>query len=173
MQQNNNEPKRSILEDYLPRPKPRKTPKARYIKPKSVKQLEEDHMRWKCRNKKYPDMPEFKNMFRDDTANGLTDCIKCWLTINGYFAARVNTQGTYSKKLGRYIKSGATKGMADITSVINGRHVSIEVKIGKDKPRELQLQRQKEIEAAGGVYIFVKSLDNFLEQVENMLHNIK
>ena len=84
----------------------------------------------------------------------------------------LNTQGTYNKKLGKYIYSGAKRGMADISAVINGKHISIEVKVGKDKPRPEQLKVKEQVEQAGGVYIFVSSFDNFLSQIAEYENNI-
>jgi len=85
---------------------------------------------------------------------------------DGHFAGRVNTTGTYSQKLGRFIHSGARKGMADVTAVINGLHVSIEVKTGNDKLRPEQMKVRDEVKAAGGVYMVVTSFDNFMEQIK-------
>jgi len=145
----------------------KKQPKYRYIKPESVKELERLHFERK--KAKYPNMPyPIKTTFRDDTANGLTRCIVSWLELHGHFAGRVNTTGTYSAKLGKYIHSGSRRGMADITSIIDGKHVSIEVKIGRDKLRLDQIKVKREIEASGGVYIVASSFDNFLEQIKNI-----
>ena len=59
--------------------------------------------------------------------------------------------------------------MADINAVVKGKSISIEVKIGKDKIRESQLKVKREIEAAGGVYLIVRSFDDFLEQFEQYI----
>jgi hypothetical protein len=56
--------------------------------------------------------------------------------------------------------------MADITAVVNGRHVSIEVKTGRDKPRPEQMNVKRQIEDAGGIYIFVRTFEDFLEQIQ-------
>jgi hypothetical protein len=37
---------------------------------------------------------------------------------------------------------------------------------GRDKPRPEQLRAKREIEHAGGIYIFVHSFDEFLEQIK-------
>jgi hypothetical protein len=58
--------------------------------------------------------------------------------------------------------------MADITAVVNGRHVSIEVKTGRDKPQPEQMKMKSQIEHAGGMYIFVHSFDEFLEQIQRL-----
>jgi Holliday junction resolvase len=56
--------------------------------------------------------------------------------------------------------------MADITAVVNGKHVSIEVKTGRDKPRPEQMKVKQQIEHAGGIYIFVRTFEDFLEQIQ-------
>jgi hypothetical protein len=56
--------------------------------------------------------------------------------------------------------------MADITAVIKGQHVSIEVKYGRDRIRPEQMKVKQEIEEAGGRYIIASSFDNFLEQIK-------
>jgi len=145
----------------------RKTPKPRYLKPESVKAFEREYDNWYYAGKNLP--YTVKSTFRDDTANQLTKLIVAYCKVNGYFAARVNSTGTYSVKLGKYIHSGAKAGMADVTAVINGKHVSIEIKAGKDKPRAEQLQVQNEIKAAGGEYWFVHSFNEFLKLLSEKL----
>lgn len=145
----------------------RKKAKPGYKKPDSIKELERLH--FEAKKALHSDVPYLvQTKFRDDTANELTRCIIAWLKLNGNFGARVNSMGTYSAKLGKYIRSGSTKGMADITSIINGRHVSIEVKTGKDRMRPEQWKVKNEVEQAGGVYLIASSFDNFLEQVKNI-----
>jgi len=144
----------------------KKTPKARYVKPQSVKELE--RLNFDAKKIKHPNNPAvIKTSFRDDTANGLTKMIIAWLKLNGHFGARVNTTGTYSVKLGKYIHSGARKGMAE-QAIVNGKHVSIEVKTGRDRMRPEQMKVKSEVEAAGGVYLIASTFDNFLEQIKNV-----
>jgi hypothetical protein len=153
--------------DFIDTATKKKLKKSRYIKPESVRELEALHFDKK--KKKHPDIPYLvKTLFRDDSANGLTKCIVAWLELNGHFAGRVNTTGTYNVKLGKYIHSGSRKGMADITAVVNGKHVSIEVKYGKDRIRPEQLRVKQEIESAGGTYIVASSFDGFLEQISSI-----
>ena len=155
------------LIDFLDKYEENKTKKQRkpsYWKPESIKLLENELLQKK--KAKYPNNPyPVKDILRDDTANELTKCVCKWLELNGYFSARINTTGTYSAKLGKWIHSGSKRGMADITAVINGKHISIEIKTGNDKPRPEQLKVKQEVEAAGGVYIFVRSFDDFLIQI--------
>ena len=144
--------------------KKRKQP---YKKPDSIKQLERELLEQK--RQKHPNIPHIESLkdnLRDDNANALTKCIAKYLKLHGHFAARVNTTGNYNAKLGKWVGSGSRKGMADISAVMYGRHVSIEIKIGSDKPRPEQLQGKQEIEKSGGIYLFVKSFDDFLKQIE-------
>ena len=141
--------------------------KVRYQKPESLKELERIYFEMK--KVRHPNNPAvIKTNFRDDTANELTRCIIAWLKINGHFGARVNTMGTYNQKLGKYIRSGSRKGMADITGIISGRHVSIEVKKGRDKMRPEQIKVKAEVEASGGAYIVTTGFDDFLNQINKL-----
>ena len=103
-----------------------------------------------------------KTKFSDDTANHLTMAICAWLDTHGHFSARINTTGQYDPKTKSWRRSGSTVGMADVSAVIHGRHVSFEIKIGNDRPRAEQLNVQKQIVAAGGIYEFVHSFEEFL-----------
>lgn len=156
------------MNEFIPKiEKKQRTPKIRYNKPESVRQLEQEC--FAAKQKKHPTVPYLvRPTHRDDTANGLTKCITAWLELHGHFAGRVNTTGTYSAKLGKYIHSGSRRGMADITAIINGQHVSIEVKIGRDTMRPEQLRVKEQVEQAGGVYVIARSFDSFLEQINHI-----
>lgn len=149
----------------LPPQPPRKTPKARYIKPDSVKKLENDVLDQK--KLKYPGQPYLcKKSLRDDTANSLTACIQEWAKVNNCHSQRMNTTGQYDYKLGRYRKSGSTKGVSDMLIIYKGYTINLEIKIGKDKQSKDQIKIQESIEQAGGIYMIVKSFDDFLEKVK-------
>jgi len=149
--------------------KPTKQRKQPYRKPESIQELERLHFERK--KEKRPYLPcHAKTVLRDDTANGLTKCIVAWLELHGFFAGRVNVTGIYDSKLKRYRHSGSRRGMADVTAVIGGKHVSIEVKHGSDRVRPEQLKVKQEIERAGGAYIVVSSFDDFLKQINNIIN---
>jgi hypothetical protein len=100
------------------------------------------------------------------------------INYEGYQAERISTQGTYvegakikvgenERQLkGKYIPTQGTKGSADISATIRGRSVKIEIK-QKDKQSEVQKQYQESIERAGGIYIIVRSFDEFVEWFDN------
>lgn len=102
-------------------------------------------------------MPNFPKV---NTSNGLTQYIVNFINWSGYRATRINTMGRMVQ--GRWIHSTTRKGSADISSTIKGRSVMLEIKIGADKPRPEQLEEQRREIAAGGLYFFVKTPEDFL-----------
>jgi len=62
---------------------------------------------------------------------------------------------------GRWIHSTTRKGSADISSTIKGRSVMWEVKVGRDRPRPEQLAEQAKERAAGGMYEFISTPEQF------------
>jgi hypothetical protein len=131
----------------------------------------------KSNQERYPSMPDhcrpsFK--YTDATANGLTKAIIHFLQFNGCQAERISTTGQYREgetfkdvigftrvTPGQWTKGTGTPGSADISAVIRGRSVKIEVKIGKDRQSEAQERYQDAVEHAGGVYFIAKSFDSF------------
>jgi hypothetical protein len=112
--------------------------------------------------------------YQDQTANGLTNCIMDFLKFNGHYANRINSQGQARKEkielaFGNYIEKvrfthGTTsKGTADIMAIINGKHVAIEVKIGRDKMSQAQEKEQQRILSSGGLYFVAKDFTLFFE----------
>ena len=137
-----------------------------YKKSQSIKDFELEYQKWYYKDKIFEKPMQVQAKFSDKGANDLTKLILVWLKVNGYFGARINSGAVYDKRLGIYRKgSGATAGMADINAVVKGKSISIEVKIGKDKIRDIQIKVKSEIEAAGGIYFISKTFDNFIEQI--------
>ena len=129
---------------------------------------------------KYPSLDEKYMAFTkwsDNSANALTKCVIAYITYKGGQAERISSQGqyregakiqvgtgeiAYHKQLpGKWTPGQSTKGTADISSTIRGRSVKIEIK-QKDQQSEVQKQYQAAIERAGGVYIIVRSFDEFV-----------
>jgi len=95
-------------------------------------------------------------------ANGLTQAIVSWLNLNGHFATRVSSSGRYLPQLGKFIPSTTKRGTADIHCVIGGRHVSIEVKAGRDRMSDDQIEMKEKIERAGGIYFIATDFEMFM-----------
>ena len=126
-----------------------------------------------CAKTTMPSWAVPKDKFTDRTANGLTKLIVTFLNHQGAQAERINTTGrylqgdTYTDVLGhkrvmkgKYIPGSGTSGSADISAVISGRAVKIEVKM-KDKQSEAQRKYQADIERAGGLYWLVHNWEEF------------
>jgi len=58
-------------------------------------------------------------------------------------------------------------GVSDLLACVNGRFVSIEVKVGKNKPTPLQLHNLEEVKKAGGVSFVAYTLDDVKNFFEN------
>ena len=151
---------------------------------KALERLKE--LKIKDSRDKYPSVPDYAvpvPKYSDNSANGLTTCIKDFLNLSGHHAERINTMGRMidnrkqvTDAIGRkrtigsmkYIPTTGTKGSADIHSeinvMINGQKIPVavkwEVKIGKDR----QSKDQKEYESKVGNYFIVKSFDDFYEK---------
>jgi len=89
-----------------------------------------------------------------------------YINLNRGFAFRVNSVGIFDEKLGIHRKPVTIKGVADISAIINGKAWQIEVKVGRDRQSEHQKNFQQRVEQAGGVYLIVKSFDDFVGQYQ-------
>lgn len=113
---------------------------------------------------KYPSVPQHalpKFNYSDKDSSGLTKSIIDFLTLKGQYAVRINTQGQYNEGLKVWTKSTTRLGTADIHACIKGKHVSIEVKIGKDKLSEDQIETMASVVKADGLYFVAKSFESF------------
>ena len=131
--------------------------------------------------RKYPNTPESYlglSKWADNSANALTKCVIAYITFMGGQAERISSQGQYREGAkiqvgtgelahhrqlpGKWTPGQSTKGTADISSTIRGRSVKIEIKYGKDVQSQVQKEYQASIERAGGVYIIVRTFDEFV-----------
>ena len=58
-------------------------------------------------------------------------------------------------------------GSADISAVVFGRAVKVEVKIGTDRQSEAQRCYQSAVERAGGLYFIAKDFNTFVEWLDD------
>lgn len=114
--------------------------------------------------------------YKDDTANGLTKCVIDFIRFNGGQAERIANMGrvidnrkTFVDVVGRsrtigktqYIPGNGFNGTADISAILYGKSVKIEVKIGSDRQSEAQKNYQLVVEQAGGIYLITTSFEQF------------
>lgn len=142
---------------------------------KIAEQLALQALRKKYPSNPYPPHPKFE----DTTSNGLTKLIIFIINHYGYQAERINSTGRRidntevvtdvigrSRKVGsvKWIKGSSKKGTADISAVIKGRALKIEVKCkatGDNYQSEDQEKYQAEVERAGGIYIIARDFEGF------------
>ena len=82
---------------------------------------------------------------------------------------RISSEGKWRQGIG-YIPS-SNKGLSDGEGMVNGKFLSLELKIGKDTIRESQLKRKREIENDGGIYYLCKwhSFEQFQEEIQKLI----
>jgi len=147
----------------------------------------EAHKQWQL--KEYPagtkDHGWLSTNFPDSTtSNGLTRMILYFLKWSGWRATRITSSGRIIKApqkqdsgislmTSKYIPSTTRKGAADVSSTIQGRSVMWEVKIGRDRPSEWQLQEQELERKAGGEYFFVHDPDEFFTLYDAFILSLK
>lgn len=131
-------------------------------------------------NKLHGNVPEHcrpVKKFSDNSANELTKAIIAYANLKDWFAERQSSEGRYrpgkeyENVIGKKVQMKGTwlpgqgKGKADIKAVIKGRSIEIEVKHGADRLRPEQIEYKAKIERAGGVYLVVKTWQDFIFQI--------
>lgn len=140
-----------------------------YKKSEAVRELESLAMAEAKR--KHPTCPHLApRTFRDDRANDLTRCVVQYIILKGGFASRINNQGTFNRKLNKYIPSTSKRGLADVMATYQGKSLHIEIKIGRDKQSENQLKVEAEVNRSGGHYILARDFESFYNWF-NQLNN--
>lgn len=126
--------------------------------------------------KRYPNIPDHAipgtKAKKKNPTNQLQGDIIDYVKRLGGYAFRVNTMGTYSEALGKYIKNGGTKGTSDIIICFDGLLIACEVKRGKDRQRPEQIKFQQMIEQAKGRYIIASDIESFKLQIHNIINTI-
>ena len=109
------------------------------------------------------------NMPKVGTANGLTTFVQNFTNWMGYRATRINTMGRNIG--GKWIKGATRRGTSDLSLTLKGKSVMIEIKIPPDKPSEHQLKEQSKERAAGGIYEFISTPEQFFELFDRVVNN--
>ncbi len=98
-----------------------------------------------------------------ETANRITANIIRVINLQPKcIAYRINNVGVWDAAKGIHRKGNTEKGIPDISAIVRGRALWVEVKAGRDKMSEDQLMRKMEIERSGGLFFEARSTDEFL-----------
>lgn len=119
--------------------------------------------------RRYPNLPDNARVlksFSEKTSNELTKSIVAYITFKGGYAVRINTQGQWNESLQKWTKSNTRKGTADIHACYQGKHYSIEIKIGHDRMSTEQIVTEHDVMKAGGIYICARSLQNVMSIIQ-------
>ena len=158
------------------------------MKNTSIQRLKELYLREHYKDSNFPRQCRIAPNYSDRTANGLTKCIVDFLRLSGHQAERINTMGRpidntqvitdcigKKRRIGsmQWIPSGVTKGSADVSAIIAGRSVKIEVKAGKDRQSEVQREYQRKVEAAGGIYLIATDFESFLQWYDKFIKEVR
>lgn len=138
--------------------------------------------RWdEIKRQQHPTIPSHaipRTKFSDRTANGLGKCLRTYSILEKFQCERISTEGrvidsrkTVQDCIGRRkvigslkrIPTSGIKGSADYSLTINGRSVKVEIKIGKDRQSPAQKEYQRQVEAAGGIYLLISSFQEFYD----------
>jgi len=128
-----------------------------------------ENLAFEALKKRYPSFPyPVKPKYSDKSANALTTCVIDYIQLRGFQAERINTTGTFldTGKGRRWIKGSSQPGSADISATIQSRSVKIEIKCAATRDlyqSEAQKNYQKQIEAAGGVYLIIRTFQEFYD----------
>ena len=123
-------------------------------------------------------------LYKPTTANGLTRMVIDWLRLSGHQTERVGNTGRLidrskivyncigqARRIGsvEWIKGTGTDGTSDIHAVVKGMAIKIEIKAGKDRQSEAQRRYQESIERNGGVYMIVRTFEDFLNWYDQFI----
>ena len=102
--------------------------------------------------------------YNDNTSNGLTAAIIDFIIFSGGDANRINTQGQLRKVKGsmKWTHGNTRQGTAGIHAIYQGQHISIEIKIGRDKQSDAQISEAARIRKAGGLYFVASNMNSFM-----------
>ncbi len=142
-------------------------------------------LQWQADCAKTQMRPDYvpKTKFVDTTANGLEKCICAYIKLNGGMAERRKNTGRYidNSKIvtditgaqrvigkGKYIPGTGRNGTSDVSGIWKGKPIAIEVKIGKDRMSQAQIEYKEDFEKAGGIFIIAKTFTQFVEELNKV-----
>lgn len=143
--------------------------KITYLKSDEVRALE--NLCDQYRKRKNPDTP--KKYYSDKTAHELEKCIINYCHLFGVFAEKVQSMGrTIFKGQPIYVRNSNTTGQADLSLIIYGKAIKVEVKCkwtGDRYQSEAQKKYQRNVERSGGLYLIIRDFAEFKQWFDKYL----
>jgi len=100
----------------------------------------------------------------------LTDQCIHHLKILGGCGWRIQSQGQFDTKQGRWRPGGQKRGLPDVIGILpDGRFIGIEVKVGRDRVSEYQELRRSEIISSNGHYLIARNLEKFKNELKQII----
>ncbi|GAB3327868.1 hypothetical protein GCM10027299_29080 [Larkinella ripae] len=116
------------------------------------------------KRRKYPNVPDHavpKPKVKINDSNSLTRAIIQTFEVHGLYCTRTQSQGQFDPRTKRFRKGTTKRGTADVHGIINGQHISVEVKYGQDRMSKAQRGTQQQVHASGGVYYIARDFEAF------------
>ena len=140
-----------------------------YLKSEAIKELE-----IKCDEyRKQRNPTAKKKYYSDKTAPELEKCIINYTHLKGHFAEKIQSMGrTIFKDQPIYVRNSNTTGQADLSLIVYGKAIKVEVKCKRTGDRyqnEAQKRYQRKVERAGGIYIIIRDFAQFKYWFDNYL----
>lgn len=156
------------------------------MKGNGLKRLRE--LAWKDSWERHPSLPDYVRVihnYTDKTANGLTRCILDFLRFSGNQGERISNTGRVldnsrvvadvlgtQRRIGSmtWIPGTGAAGTADLSAIIKGISVKIEIKIGRDVMSAAQERYRDQVIRAGGQYWLCHNMDEFHTFYTKLIH---
>ena len=121
--------------------------------------------------RKAKDHDAAKKYYSDETTFGLEKLIINYAFLRGYHAEKVTSMGRQILKdeTPVFVRNNNTTGQADLSLIIKGRAVKIEVKnkfTGDHYQSPAQKRYQKRVESAGGLYVIIRDFEQFKQWLD-------
>ena len=108
--------------------------------------------------------------FNDAKTNSITQAVSDFITWNGGFCNRQQSQGQYDPRSGKFRHGTVKKGSSDLIAVIpspaHGHalsvHIEIKSRATRDRMSDHQKKYQADVVAAGAEYIIVSRVADFI-----------
>lgn len=100
------------------------------------------------------------------SANALTKHALRILSLKGYHVWRQNNGGVYDPTIKKFRKNSSTPGISDIIGFHKktGRFIACEIKAGRDRLSDEQIEFLKNVNESGGIGMVVRTIDD-LEKI--------